>query len=134
MGIFTDTCIVPDTGHRNQDTYIRVLDKPRKDGGRLVMLHRLEWEKINGQIPAGYEVNHKCGNRECSNVNHMELLTRKEHATKDNAFRYSNKSAEVLVYCLANPHLTQREVAEIFGICQTSVWGILNKKRVWKFR
>lgn len=98
------------------------------------MLHRLEWEKIKGPIPSGYEVNHKCGNRECSNVNHMELLTRKDHAVKDNALRYSNRSAKVLVYALANPHLTQREVADTFGICQTSVWGILNQERVWKFR
>lgn len=41
--------------------------------------HRLVWERENGPIPAGHDVHHRCENRACVNLNHLELLTRQEH-------------------------------------------------------
>ena len=115
------TCIVPYDGHRNQASYIRVLDKPRKDGGKLKMLHRIEWEKAYGPIPEGYEVNHKCKNRQCSNVNHLELLTRSEHRAKDNAERYRDRTHGILVMAYKRPDLTQNQIAKHFGVSQATV-------------
>jgi len=126
MRQYTD-CIVPEPGHRNQNGYIRVLDKPRKDGGRLVMLHRMEWERVNGPILSGYEVNHKCKNRECCNTNHLEVLTRSEHRSKDNTGRYADRAAAVVKYKLENPLATQREVAAKFNISQSGVSQIIRR-------
>ena len=109
-------CIVPEDGHRNNDGYVRVLDKMRKDGGRLTMLHRMEWEKVNEPIPEGYTINHLCKNRECQNVNHMECLPHSEHITKDNSLRYIEKVIDRLKYMVYNPGLTQVQYAEKFGI------------------
>ena len=128
MLMYTNTCIVPDSGYTTEDGYIRVLTKPRKVGGYLKMLHRLEWEKVNGPIPKGYEINHKCRNRECSNTNHMELLTSSEHRVKDNSVRYKNREDSVVAYKMMNFSVTQKGLGRLFGVSQSAVSKILNRR------
>lgn len=126
MQTFT-SCIVPDGGYPTQDGYLRVLTRPRKEGGKLKMLHRLEWEKVNGPIPDGYEIDHKCKNRQCQNTNHMQLLTRSEHKSKDNAQRYLLRTIEILKWVSLNPEDSQRSVAKKFGVNQATICGILKR-------
>lgn len=45
--------------------------------------HRVGWFSVNGPIPAGHVVNHKCGQRSCANPQHLELVTVRENALKD---------------------------------------------------
>lgn len=47
--------------------------------GRKWMTHRIAWTLVNGEIPEGMEVNHKCWNRACVNVDHLNLATRSEN-------------------------------------------------------
>jgi hypothetical protein len=115
MLTYTD-CIVGEGGYPTQDGYIRVLTKPRKDGGKLMMLHRLEWEKVYGQIPEGYTVDHKCKNRQCQNVNHMQLLPAHEHAAKDNGQRYLQEILTRLNWIAANSGLVPKDVAKSLGV------------------
>lgn len=110
MQKFTN-CIVPDGGYPTQDGYLRVLNKPRKLGGKLTMLHRLEWEKQKGSIPEGFEVDHMCKNRCCQNVNHMQLLNKSEHKSKDNAKRFLLRQLNVLRYINENRGLTLKQIA-----------------------
>lgn len=71
---------------RNQDGYIRVRGyRIGKDG--LVMLHVLQWVLTHGIIPDGMEINHKCSNRSCCNLEHLELICGSAHATLTNVNR-----------------------------------------------
>lgn len=124
----TDACIVPQEGHRNTDGYVRVLDAPRPQGGKLNMLHRMEWEKTNGPVPSGHNINHLCKNRECANVNHMEVLTLSEHATKDNGVRYKEREDRVVAHFMLNPETTQRALADLFGLTQSAINSMLNRR------
>lgn len=45
--------------------------------GRTVLVHRLAWELERGVIPAGIEVDHRCRNRACVRVEHLQLVTHK---------------------------------------------------------
>lgn len=70
----------------NQDGYIRVRGyRIGKDG--LVMLHVLQWILTHGDTPNGMEINHKCCNRGCCNLEHLELICGSAHATLTNVNR-----------------------------------------------
>lgn len=126
MQKFTD-CTIPDYGNRNEDGYVRVLTKPRRLGGKLVMKHRVEWEKVHGPIPKGYEINHLCKNRECCNVDHLECITISEHRSKDNALRYKQREKCVSLFRDHHSNLTQSDVAKLFGISQPAVSKIYHR-------
>ena len=115
MHKYTD-CIVPEGGYPTQDGYIRVLSAPRKVGGKLKMLHRIEWEKAFGQIPDGYEINHKCKNRLCQNINHLECLPRTKHRTKDNSERYLVDIVKKLFWIKSHSGLTRKEISSMLGV------------------
>lgn len=42
--------------------------------GRFVRAHRYAWERVHGPIPRGFHVHHKCRNRLCVNVEHLEPM------------------------------------------------------------
>ena len=51
-------------------------------GKGVTYAHRVAWELKHGPIPEGMEIHHKCGNKLCINVRHLELTTRKDHRRK----------------------------------------------------
>lgn len=120
-------CWEPSGGYLTQDGYQRVLTHKRSKGGKLKMWHRLVWEIVNGDIPEGYEINHLCKNRKCCNIDHLEMLPRSEHRSRDNSERYRKRAEGVYEAHLANKGLKQRELAQMFGIAQSSVSGILKR-------
>jgi len=47
--------------------------------GKQIRAHRFAWELKYGSIPEGYVVHHRCNNRVCVNVKHLELMKTVEH-------------------------------------------------------
>jgi hypothetical protein len=47
--------------------------------GEPTSIHRVMWEKSHGPIPDGYLVHHRCENKKCINIEHLELLSWGEH-------------------------------------------------------
>ena len=58
------------TGAKTEDGY-----GMRRHSGKVHRVHRLEWAKHNGPIPAGMVVMHKCDNPSCYNIKHLSLGT-----------------------------------------------------------
>lgn len=81
-------CFVPTGRALNQDGYLRVFSKIEN---RLVMMHRFAWEAEVGPIQKGYEIDHKCKNRHCFNVNHLQCIDGKQHAIESNKERYRGR-------------------------------------------
>lgn len=46
-------------------------DGPR----RTIEAHRVYYERVNGPIPEGMQIDHLCSNRGCVNPKHMEVVT-----------------------------------------------------------
>jgi DNA-binding XRE family transcriptional regulator len=45
--------------------------------------HIFVWEWVHGEVPAGRELHHRCAQRDCMRLDHLELLTRREHMALD---------------------------------------------------
>ena len=48
--------------------------------GKRMKAHRYAWERVNGPIPDGLLIDHKCFNRACVNVEHLRLATKAQNA------------------------------------------------------
>jgi hypothetical protein len=52
---------------------------------RAGYVHRVSWLGFVGPIPDDLTVNHRCEVKRCVNPDHLELLTRPDHAAHENA-------------------------------------------------
>ena len=66
--------------------------------GRMVLVHRYAWERENGPIPEGMQVDHKCWNKACANVEHLRLASPSENSAYLSGAREGSKSGVRGVY------------------------------------
>lgn len=94
--------------------------------------HRAIWIEAFGDIPSGLVVRHKCDNRSCVNLNHLELGTQADNmmdCSKRRTFR--STLTEENVTEIRTSELKLRELAEKFGVSEGTISRIRNHKR-WK--
>lgn len=103
-------CIVPVSHKLNHDGYFR-----KRFADSLVMYHVYVWEQHHGKLPEGYEVHHKCGNRACCNIEHLEAIEGHEHTVLGNHERYLNRYLEAKKYW-DETHCTGTALGEKFGV------------------
>lgn len=115
-----DGCYIPLTHRLNNDGYFR---KRWHDG--LEMFHRFIWRAKRGEIPEGYEINHLCGCRSCSNIDHLECIDGTEHTIKTNKERYSEVNEEAKKLWKTTGCSASR-LADIYG------WKAYKWVRKWK--
>ena len=53
---------------------------PRKDRSGLDMLHRMVFIHYNGEIPKGYCIHHKDGNKGNNDISNLECVRRSKHS------------------------------------------------------
>lgn len=52
-------------------------------GGRKIdYVHRIAWKEAHGPIPPGYQIHHRCEERACYEVEHLELVTPLMHSAR----------------------------------------------------
>lgn len=89
-------CYISLSHSLNQDGYLRIyLGLP---GMKYKFMHRIVWESWHGLVPDGCEVNHVCGNRACCNIDHLEVLPRKEHLIKTNKERILSRNIDPSIH------------------------------------
>jgi hypothetical protein len=86
--------------------------------GSHVLAHRYAWEQINGPIPDGMLVCHKCDNPACVNVDHMFLGTHLDNANDRDA---KNRRIALFGERHGRAKLTVDEVKEIRHLIETGV-------------
>jgi hypothetical protein len=64
--------------------------------GKGYLAHRYAWERVNGPIPEGMLIDHRCHNHACVRIEHLRLATRKQNAENVLGAYSHNKSSGVL--------------------------------------
>jgi hypothetical protein len=104
--------------------------------GRVTTAHRAAYEEFVGPIPAGMLVMHRCDNRLCVNPAHLEVGTDKTNAEdkvrkgrQSRAMAKLTKEAVLEIREQYAKGAQQAWLAKQYGIAQTTVSGIVNRRR-----
>ena len=77
--------------------------------GKTVLAHRYAWENVNGKIPDGLIVCHKCDNGLCINPNHLFIGTHKDNMQDCSRKGRLNTARQDGIYNNnAKPHLIEK--------------------------
>ena len=108
-------CVITTSHKLNPDGYFRKRIVDCKGRGKLKMFHRHVWESTHGIIPDEYEIDHKCKNRACCNIQHLQMLEGSIHAIKSNIERYADRNLKAKEYWL-DTSCTGVKLSEIFDV------------------
>jgi len=112
-------------------------------GVRRLRSHRVAWELTHGPIPDGMLVLHTCDNPGCVNPDHLFLGTQADNmADMVSKGRQpfvkvlgegvgTSKLAEDQVRSIRSDPRSQRAIARDYGVSQTAISEIKNRKR-WR--
>lgn len=121
-------CLVSTSHKLNQDGYLRIRLRVEAGRGPLVMMHRHAWETVYGTIPEGFEIDHKCRNRACSNVDHLQVLRVCDHKAKTNRERSDDKRIPARDYWMST-RCTGTHLGEKFDVTFSSACSWIRR---WK--
>jgi len=94
--------------------------------GRWVFAHRFSWELVNGKIPEGMCVCHKCDIRSCVNPEHLFVGTQADN-NMDMAMKFRQGQALLnadQVRMIRDTKLPAKTLAERFNTCLGVIYGV----------
>lgn len=128
---------------QDDDGYIRFMYNNKQ-----TRLHRFLYEREYGEIPKGMVIRHKCDNRKCCNINHLEVGTQKDnvndmikrgrdkyHLAKYNLRgekSYCNKLSREQVKEIYLSKLGNKKLSKIYEVSTANIHHI-KKKQTWKW-
>jgi hypothetical protein len=104
-----------------------------------IQAHRFSWEFVNGKIPKGLFVLHKCDVRNCVKPDHLFLGTSQDNM-KDCSLKGRTNFGEKCkiaklrnndipkIFSMQKSGMFQRDIAKQFNVTQNVIWSVLNKK------
>lgn len=95
-------------GYCDKNGYSRIYNRDRK---RIEWAHRYSYEAHKGPIPARYEVDHVCEQVNCVNPDHLDAVTKAEHARRTME-RLGKDRRHLAAAHLRRLNLTYSEIAD----------------------
>lgn len=127
----------------DKDGYVRISYKEKQN-----RLHRVLYEIKYGTIPKGLVVRHKCDNRYCCNIEHLEIGTVKDnvrdmiergrdkyHSQKSSMqgeLNKWNKLSKEQIKDIYFSKLGYRKLSRIYNVSKTTIY-LIKKKMMWKW-
>lgn len=63
--------------------------------GKKTVAHRYSWERKNGAIPEGADLDHSCWNKACVRTEHLRIATRSENLANQAGPKSTNRASGV---------------------------------------
>ncbi len=129
--------------------YFRVILRGSRHRRRSCYIHRLVWEAFVGEIPKGYIVHHKDGNRQNNSLSNLQLVTAKEHHDIHlaehpemiegmNRYNKFERPLTICQYSLDGKFIAEyrsgKEASDATGVCQRNILQVCNKTEYSKGR
>lgn len=122
------------TSHKPDGCGYPVISK----NGRMVHMHRWVYLQKFGSVEKGIVVRHKCDNKLCINVEHLEsgtvkqnvhdAVARGQHPRGEKAGSHVLSELQVIELLKLKGKMSQRVAARMFGVSQFCVCSIWNRK------
>lgn len=101
---------------------------------KTVLAHRISYTIFNGPIPEGMCVCHTCDNRRCIEPKHLFVGTKKDNAQdavskgrlKKNDVKLNWAKVDEIRQRYSEGGCTHRSLATEFGVCNATIWDIIN--------
>lgn len=122
--------------------YFRVVLRGSRNKRRSCYIHRLVWEAFVGEIPKGYIVHHKDGNKQNNSLSNLKLLSCKEHhdihlaehpemITAMNRYNQRVRPLAICQYSLDGKFIAEyhngKETSDATGVCQRNILQVCNR-------
>ena len=121
---YMDNCIIP-KGEVTRLGYIRLWNK-----GNRILAHRKAYQDAYGQIPDGFELDHICRNRGCSNPSHLRVVNHTDNMRNSSKTKLTLDDAK-FIHRLHLEGLNLRQISEKFNVTKQCIWRVLKGKN-WK--
>lgn len=132
-------CHLVTSHYKTSDGYIGV-----RRNGRTVRLHRWLYEQKHGKILEGLLVRHTCDNRDCINLEHLELGTHQDNSndmkerkrfvspSRKGAKNGNSKLSEAdVIEILKDKNSTNIALAKKYGVTHSTI-SATRKRGIWK--
>jgi len=93
--------------------------------------HRVYWERVNGPIPKGLDLDHLCRVRACCNPAHTEPVTRAENLRRGCRTKLTIEQVRNIRTRYAAGGITYRVLGQDYGVSPITIEGVVNR-RSWK--
>lgn len=103
--------------------------------GKSKLAHRYVWELINGEIPKGKVIRHKCDNSSCINPEHLELGTQAENikdSIESNNFKLNKLTKEEVEEILLDSNSTHKQLSRKYHVNILAIRH-LRKGKTWSY-
>lgn len=111
--------------------------------GKQITAHRAAYKLYNGETPKSFVIRHLCHNRRCVRKEHLAIGTYKDNSQDSVKAGRNNRGVDVNTAKLSesdvleiremckNRILTQKKIAEKYGVHTTTIENIKSRK-IWK--
>jgi len=96
-------------GTKTKDGYGETTVQARK-----FLVHRVVYEHLKGPIPESLQVDHLCRNRQCCNIDHLELVTSRENTMRGLSPSQTKARAASITHCPAGHEYSEENTAIYF--------------------